>query len=200
MTELSERAAGDATRAPRAVITLAGPAAGPDARQVRAPDRVLRVWSLLNSTTSELRDRVQLPAAVPAVHQSLRAAQAELERSVSEPLAAELHHLLHFESASSGADEVRIECASLLGWTGGLVVEMLSQLEAAAAAMERSAQSTAPPARSSGPARPSRPAGAAQVNHPDRGAVPVATLSEWRPLDLHRWGVLPEGVRAKLLP
>jgi hypothetical protein len=33
-----------------------------------------------------------------------------------------------------GRDELRIECASLLGWTGGLVLGILDQVEAAAVA------------------------------------------------------------------
>ena len=35
------------------------------------------------------------------------------------------------------ADELRIEYATLLGWTAGLVVAILSQLEAASAKTER---------------------------------------------------------------
>ena len=35
------------------------------------------------------------------------------------------------------ADELRVEYASLLGWTGGLVIEMLSQIEAASAKVAR---------------------------------------------------------------
>jgi hypothetical protein len=40
------------------------------------------------------------------------------------------------------ADELRVEYASLLGWTGGLVTEMLSQIEAASAKVVRSSHRT----------------------------------------------------------
>jgi len=58
----------------------------------------------------------------------------ELERSVSAPLADELCNLLRPQTTSPGRDELRIECASLLGWTGGLVLGILDQVEAAAVA------------------------------------------------------------------
>ena len=40
------------------------------------------------------------------------------------------------------ADELRVEYASLLGWIGGLVIEMLSQIEAASAKLTRSSHRT----------------------------------------------------------
>ena len=44
-------------------------------------------------------------------------------------LAEELRHLVDWNGAEPDAAEVRIECASLLGWLGGLVIGMYSQLE-----------------------------------------------------------------------
>jgi hypothetical protein len=35
--------------------------------------------------------------------------------------------------ATLAADELRVDYASLLGWTGGLVIEMVSQVEVASA-------------------------------------------------------------------
>jgi hypothetical protein len=40
------------------------------------------------------------------------------------------------------ADELRAEYASMLGWTGGLVIEILSQIEAASAKIARSSHRT----------------------------------------------------------
>ena len=41
-------------------------------------------------------------------------------------LAGELRHLIRQrQAAAPTADELRVEYASLLGWTGGLVIEML---------------------------------------------------------------------------
>lgn len=131
------------------VINLPGPAAGPNARQVRAPDQVLRIWAMLNATHDELHAAAGpgTPGEVPGLRQSLRAARAELERSVSGALVAELGRLLYGQMPSPGPDELRLECAGLLGWTGGLVLAMLSQLETAADTA-LSAQTAAPPARS----------------------------------------------------
>ena len=49
---------------------------------------------------------------------------------MSPALAGELHHLLGCGEAGPEAGQVRIALASLLGWAGGLVISMLSQLEA----------------------------------------------------------------------
>jgi len=42
------------------------------------------------------------------------------------------------------ADELRVEYASLLGWIGGLVIEMLSQIEVASEKVTRSGLRTPP--------------------------------------------------------
>ena len=42
------------------------------------------------------------------------------------------------------ADELRVEYASLLGWIGGLVIEMLSQMEVASEKVTRSGLRTPP--------------------------------------------------------
>jgi hypothetical protein len=146
MTDPSERADRD-PQVPHVVVTLAGPSAGPGARRVQAPDRVLRIWGLLSATDRELHScaSAKTPETVLGLRQSLLAARADLEQSISAALAAELGHILSPQLASPGPDELRIECASLLGWTGGLVLDMLGQLEAAAEI-----------ARSSEPAAPAR--------------------------------------------
>ncbi|MGE5291155.1 MAG: hypothetical protein ACM3ML_28945 [Micromonosporaceae bacterium] len=58
----------------------------------------------------------------------LEAASAELERSVSPQLAQELHRLVRWDEATAGIGELRIEYASVLGWTSGLVITMLKKL------------------------------------------------------------------------
>jgi hypothetical protein len=73
------------------------------------------------------------------------AVRPELTRSVSAPLAAELCDLLPPQPASPSMGELRIECASLLGWTGGLVLEILDQVELAAAFTALSVRAGAQP-------------------------------------------------------
>jgi hypothetical protein len=48
----------------------------------------------------------------------------------SADLAGELHRLNRWPPGPRTPDELRVECVSLLGWTGGLVLAMLGQLEA----------------------------------------------------------------------
>ncbi len=118
---------------PRLVVVLDAP---PDASRickVDAPDRVLRIWGLLSNADDELR-QARLPSGAAArLQRQLDAVTAELERSVSPALADELRHLVgHKLPVAPTADELQVAYASLLGWTGGLVVGMLSHLEAAA--------------------------------------------------------------------
>jgi hypothetical protein len=134
----------------RLAVVLGGPPGAPDACRVEAADRVMRVWALLNATNSELH-QVRLPAeAVGRLQRQLEAITAELEGAVSGELAGELDRLVRRrESSPATVGELRIEYASLLGWAGGLVVGMLSELELASAGIGPG-----------GPARPSQPDGA----------------------------------------
>jgi hypothetical protein len=60
-------------------------------------------------------------------------------------LAGELRHLIRQrQAAAPTADELRVEYASLLGWTGGLVIEMLRQIEVADEKVARSSHRTQP--------------------------------------------------------
>ena len=116
---------------PRIVVALGGTARGGRAYRVESPDRILRLWAMLNEAGSELQAQALPPQSLARVHRMLMAVQAELERSVSPALAGELHRLLDGGGAEPSAAEVRMEYASLLGWAGGLVIAMLGQLEAA---------------------------------------------------------------------
>jgi proteasome activator-like protein len=121
-------------RVARLAVVLGGPPGAPDACRVEAADRVMRVWALLNAADSELR-QVSLPAeAVGRLHRQLEAITTELEGAVSGELAGELDRLVRRRgTAPATVGELRIEYASLLGWVGGLVIGMLSQLEMASA-------------------------------------------------------------------
>ena len=133
----------------RLAVVLGGPPGARDACRVEAADRVMRVWALLNATDSELH-QVSLPAeAVGRLQRQLEAITTELEGAVSGELAGELDRLVRRRgTALATAGELRIEYASLLGWVGGLVIGMLSELEMASVG-------TGP----DGPARPPSPDG-----------------------------------------
>jgi hypothetical protein len=115
----------------RLAVTIDGSADAGRLGRVDVPDRVLRIWALLNSAHDEL-GQASLPLA--RLQRQFAVLTAELERSVSPALAGELRHLVGGEKAAAAtADELRIMYASLLGWTSGLVIGMLNQLDAASA-------------------------------------------------------------------
>jgi hypothetical protein len=123
--------AGHDEAAPRLAIILRGRIGSGCAGPVEAPDRVLRMWSLLNTADEELH-HVTRPGAAGRLQRQLEAITAELERSVSPALARKLRHLVdHGGTVPLTLPELRIDCASVLGWTGGLVIAMLSELATA---------------------------------------------------------------------
>jgi proteasome activator-like protein len=123
---------GRAVTAPRLAVVLGRSADASRICRVDAPGRVLRIWALLYHADDELHQASLAPAAAPRLQRQLDALTGELERSVSPELAGELRHLIrHSQAAAPTADELRVEYASLLGWTGALVIEMLSQIEVA---------------------------------------------------------------------
>lgn len=118
--------AGPATRV---VVALGRPAHGPGACRVESPERVMRIWEMLIEAGDELKPETLPPETLARVQRLLKAASAELQRSVSPALARELRQLIDCGGAEPSASEVRIEYASFLGWLGGLVVGMYSQLQ-----------------------------------------------------------------------
>lgn len=121
--------AGHDEAAPRLAIVVNGHSGPPPGCRVEAPDRVLRMWTLLNTADDELHQAKLPPGAATRLERQLRAVTTELERSVSPVLADELHHLIgQGQNASPTLDELRVDYASVLGWTGGLVIAMLDQL------------------------------------------------------------------------
>jgi hypothetical protein len=113
--------------------------------RVDAPDRVLRIWAMLASANDDLHQASLRPGEVARLQRQLDALTAELERSLSPALASELHHLVGWEpGAELTADELRVEYATLLAWTIGLVIGVLSQIEAASAKAVRAASRPQP--------------------------------------------------------
>jgi hypothetical protein len=82
---------------------------------------------------------------VARLQRQLDALTAELERSLSPALAAELHRLVGREAGPElTADELRVEYASLLSWTIGLVIGILTELEVASTKTLRAASRPQP--------------------------------------------------------
>ena len=127
------RHAGDDSAAPAGrFIVLAGKRAGDgSADRIEEPDRLLRVWSLLEATYEQM-DWAALPSgSVPGLQRQVQAIHRELDRAVSPSLAAELRRILPSGNAAPSAAALRIEYAVLLSWSGSLMVEMLRVLAAA---------------------------------------------------------------------
>ena len=71
----------------------------------------------------------------------------ELERSLSPALTAELHHLVDRKAGTElTADELRVEYATVLSWTIGLVIGILTEFEMASAKTLRAAARPQPAA------------------------------------------------------
>ncbi|MGE5292975.1 MAG: proteasome activator [Micromonosporaceae bacterium] len=121
----------DAWPLPRVVIEVGRSARSGKTYRVEAPDRILRIFGLLTEARSELDLTAMPPETRERLQRMLEAVSAEIERSVSPPLAQEFHSLIHRGRGAQGTAELRIEYASLLGWASGLVVAMLDQLSAA---------------------------------------------------------------------
>ncbi len=114
------------------VIVALGPLAGSGKTyRVESPGRLMRIYAMLSEASEEIRSPGLPPGSLAWAQQLLEAACAEIERAVSPALTAELHQLCGSWVADPGATEVRIEYAGLLGWLSGLVVAMVTELEAA---------------------------------------------------------------------
>jgi len=118
---------------PRLAIILGRPSGSGCASRVEAPDRVLRMWSLLNTADEELH-YVTRPGAAGRLQRQLKAVTAELERSVTRPRDMTAPPIVApmYLSMGSGHRSGRQRCArqsrSVAGSAGRLVstVEGLS--------------------------------------------------------------------------
>jgi hypothetical protein len=130
---------------PRLAVVMGRAADASRVCRVQAPDRVLRIWAMLASADGELRQASLRPEAVARLQRQLDALTAELERSLSPALAGELHHLVGRKAdAELTAAELRVEYATLLSWTIGLVIGILTELEVASAKTLRAASRPQP--------------------------------------------------------
>jgi len=118
------------TPARRFVVIVGEPADGGSQFRIEEPDRLLRVWSLLQATSEQLEGTTLPPEGIPGLQRQLQAIHSELERAVSPALAAELRRILPSHDSVPSAGALRIECAVLLSWIGSLVVQTLAALAA----------------------------------------------------------------------
>ena len=117
---------GDAAPLRRFVVIVGEPADAGSALRIEEPDRLLRIWLLLQATSEQLDSATLPPEGIPGLQRQLQAIRRELERAVSSPLAAELRRILPSDDAPPSADALHIECAALSSWVGSLVVQMLA--------------------------------------------------------------------------
>lgn len=122
------------------VVIVGEPADSGAAFRVEDPARLLRVSLMLQATLEQLEGTTLPPEGMPGLQQQLRVIRREFERTVSPPVAAELARILPPCDAAPSAGALRIECAVLASWIGGLVMRMLAVL---AVARERSDPSAA---------------------------------------------------------
>jgi len=124
----------EASTPPRLAVIMGRPVDASRVCRVDAPDRVLRIWAMLASANHELHQASLRPREVARLQRQLDALTAELERSLSPALTSELHCLVDRKAgAELTASELRVEYATLLSWTIGLVIGMLTELELASA-------------------------------------------------------------------
>jgi hypothetical protein len=133
----------------RLAVVMDRPADASRICRVDAPDRVLRIWAMLSIADGELHQASLRPEMTARLQRQLDTLTAELERSLSPALAGELHRIIDWEHDTEfTADELRVEYATLLAWTVGLVIEILIQIDAAGAKTVRAAASRPQPATS----------------------------------------------------
>jgi hypothetical protein len=128
----------EAVSAPCLAVVMDRPTDASRICRVDAPDRVLRIWAMLRNGDEELRQASLRPEMTARLQRQLDALTAELERSLSPALAGELHRIIDRDKDTElTAGELRVEYATLLAWTIGLVIEILTQLEATGAKIAR---------------------------------------------------------------
>jgi hypothetical protein len=114
----------------RLVIVVGDAADGRGACRIDAPGRLLRVWSLLQAMTEEIRHTAPPAQAAPRLQRELRVIRRELENTVSPPLAAELRRIAPPLEAPLSIGALRIEYGVLANWASSLVSRMLIILTA----------------------------------------------------------------------
>ena len=90
------RQAGDDTAASagRFIVIVGKPAGEGSADRIEEPDRLLRMWSLLEATYEQMDWAALPPEDVPGLQRQFQALHRELERAVSPSLVAELRRIL----------------------------------------------------------------------------------------------------------
>jgi hypothetical protein len=125
-----QRAADDTAEPERLFTVTIGESADGSAYRVEVPERLVRIWSLLQATQEEIDDATLPPEGVPPLQRQLKAIRRELEDTISPSLVAELRRIAPPSEDAPSAARLRIECAILTSWAGTLTMEMLSTIQA----------------------------------------------------------------------
>ena len=142
--QLAAEPEAEADAPPRLAVVMDRTADASRLCRVDAPDRVLRIWAMLSNANGDLQQASLPPETTARLRRQLDALTAELERSLSPALAGELHRIIDRKKDTElTADELRVEYASLLAWTIGLVIGILTQIEVASAKTLRTASPAA---------------------------------------------------------
>jgi len=123
----TQRAGQPAQPPPRLAVIIGGEPGQITECRIDDPDQVMRAWSMLNASNQELRQVSLPPGAESRLGRQPQVLAAELERSLSPALTAELQRLLRLSRPEElTRAELNVEYAGVLGWTGGLIVAILA--------------------------------------------------------------------------
>ena len=125
-----------ATPVRRFAVTVGEPADDAACR-IEAPDRLMRIWSLLQATQEQIDHVGVPPEGMARLQRQLQAIRRELESTVSPPLAAELRRIAPPRDEAPSAAGLRMECAVLTSWASSLTMQMLSTLDEVYKALSR---------------------------------------------------------------
>jgi hypothetical protein len=102
---------------------------------VTSPTRLMRTWRTLTAVNAALHAGDTDARAVRRAIQTYDTLRQEIIRSVSAPLAREVHQMIPPLEEDAGAVQARMACAGALGWLDALMTSMLMQLAGQGAAV-----------------------------------------------------------------
>ncbi|MFD0899212.1 hypothetical protein [Actinomadura sediminis] len=102
---------------------------------VTSPSRLMRTWRTLTALNGALHADATDARAVHRAIRTYGTLREEIIRSVSAPLAREVHRMIPPLEEDAGVVEARMACAGALGWLDALMTSMLMQLAGQGAAV-----------------------------------------------------------------
>ncbi|GGV40780.1 hypothetical protein GCM10010182_76750 [Actinomadura cremea] len=132
-----QRDRSEAVGAPARALTIVIGEAG-EARRgcaVTSPPRLMRAWRTLAAVTGALHTGGTDAETVRDAIRMYGSLRAEIIRSISAPLAREVHRMIPPLDQDAGIVEARLACAGALGWLDALMTSMLMRLAGQGAAV-----------------------------------------------------------------